>query len=260
MSTLDGQARSVVEEGREGYEPSAQDETRVLARVEASIAAGVTVSLESDADTTGATTAAGSTTGKTAMGTGTKFAFAALALAVLGITLYMLKIDEAPTAGRLSMQATQTRVDAPAQVLPIAREPAPAALANVATDGSTSTPAITAEESPAPVHTDRAPIGRVAPVLNYIETSDVAAEAALLRQAQRDLNSGHASEALASLDAFRSRFVHATLREEESAARVLTLCALGRTADATHEARIFARRFANSPLLARVNGSCVAQP
>lgn len=257
MSTLDGQARSVVEEGREGFEPNPQDEARVLARVEASIAAGVTVSLEPHGEVSGAATKTASTTGRGAMGAGTKVAFAALAVAVVGIAIYMMTNGEV-RSNSATVNRAQMQVPAPAPQLPVSHTQAQAPLDSVTTNMPSSQPTVTAQETQLEAPASRVPAERSVAARHEVETSDVAAEAALLRQAQRDLNSGNPSAALVSLDAFRTRFAHGTLREEESAARVLTLCALGRTADATREARIFARRFASSPLLARVSGSCAA--
>jgi outer membrane protein assembly factor BamD (BamD/ComL family) len=86
--------------------------------------------------------------------------------------------------------------------------------------------------------------------------ANLAAETRLLAQAQSKLNEGAAAPALALLDQHRAEFPHGELVPEREAARVLALCALGRTADAKAARRRFERNFSSSPLLARVRAVC----
>lgn len=86
--------------------------------------------------------------------------------------------------------------------------------------------------------------------------STLSAELELVAGAQRALNGAAASEALALLEQHQTRFPRGELAQERDAARVLALCALGRSADARRERRRFAHDWPASPLLARVRGGC----
>ena len=81
-------------------------------------------------------------------------------------------------------------------------------------------------------------------------------EARLLRRADRALQSGSASHALELLDELALRFPDGVLTEERSTERVLTLCQLGRVAQARQEAARFLRATPSSPLVSRVTASC----
>ena len=77
----------------------------------------------------------------------------------------------------------------------------------------------------------------------------------LMHQVSEALRSGRAAQALALLNQDARRATGA-MREEKSAARVVTLCQLGRVAEARSEAAMFERQYPRSPLVFRVRSSC----
>jgi hypothetical protein len=83
-------------------------------------------------------------------------------------------------------------------------------------------------------------------------------EASLLQGAQRALAEKEPALALEILAEHERRFVSGALTEERKAARVLALCALGRTGEARELARAFVNASPRSLLLLRLERSCVA--
>jgi hypothetical protein len=84
----------------------------------------------------------------------------------------------------------------------------------------------------------------------------MAAEVALLREAQASVRAGNAVVALRKLDEFAAKYPDGVLRKERSAARVLALCAAGNVAEARAEALRFLREAPQSPVAGRVRASC----
>jgi RNA polymerase sigma-70 factor (ECF subfamily) len=72
------------------------------------------------------------------------------------------------------------------------------------------------------------------------------------------LHAGEAAAALAALDQHARLYPNGFLAEERAGERVLALCDLGRTAEASEAARAFLARYPRSPLAVRVKGSCAA--
>jgi hypothetical protein len=85
---------------------------------------------------------------------------------------------------------------------------------------------------------------------------DLSEELALLRAAHGALRVGDGAAALASVEAHLARFPEGSLRTEAEAARVLSLCALGRTAEARQAGARFLERSGGSPLAGKVRASC----
>jgi hypothetical protein len=92
--------------------------------------------------------------------------------------------------------------------------------------------------------------------LTPVGATSLAEETRLLHAAQRELASKHAVAALELLDEHAVRFPGGALAEERSAARVLALCALGRSAEARRVAEAFVSSSPQSPLVPRLRGSC----
>jgi hypothetical protein len=84
-------------------------------------------------------------------------------------------------------------------------------------------------------------------------------ETRLLEAAQRELASGRPASALELLDEHAARHPGGALTEERTAARVLSLCALGRTDEARRSARAFLAASPRSPLIPRLRGSCALE-
>ncbi|HVX93296.1 MAG TPA: hypothetical protein VHK47_00195 [Polyangia bacterium] len=82
----------------------------------------------------------------------------------------------------------------------------------------------------------------------------LAAETALLREADRALRAGDNATALALLDEHATRFPHGVLEPERTAERLIVLCELG-VADARDVSQ-FLSTHAGSPLAARVRRAC----
>lgn len=88
--------------------------------------------------------------------------------------------------------------------------------------------------------------------------ASLAAETRLIAEAQSKLSEGAPARALALLDQHREEFPRGDLVPEREAARVLALCALGRSAEAKTVRARFEHDFSSSPLLARVRAGCAA--
>jgi hypothetical protein len=81
-------------------------------------------------------------------------------------------------------------------------------------------------------------------------------ELALIRAATRALRDGRAGDALASVTAHAARFPQGVLRQEREGLRVLTTCALGRTAQAQRLRARFLDASPDSPMAERVRAAC----
>jgi hypothetical protein len=86
--------------------------------------------------------------------------------------------------------------------------------------------------------------------------STLAAETALLRDADRALRAGDTATALARLDEDAARFPHGVLAPERAGERLVVLCEVG-AADPRAVSQFLAAR-AGSPLAARVRRACAA--
>jgi RNA polymerase sigma-70 factor (ECF subfamily) len=87
-------------------------------------------------------------------------------------------------------------------------------------------------------------------------TPSLSPELTLLRRAQGARRAGDPSRALALLDAHARAFPHAVLAPEREAARVLTLCDLGRLAEGRAAQAAFLASHPESPLAPRVRAAC----
>jgi hypothetical protein len=86
--------------------------------------------------------------------------------------------------------------------------------------------------------------------------ASLAQEMQLLKAAQRELSRNRAAAALEMLDAHAAQFPQGVLSTERSAARVLALCAMGRSTEARRLAEEFLRTAPRSPLVPRIRESC----
>jgi hypothetical protein len=93
-----------------------------------------------------------------------------------------------------------------------------------------------------------------------VGATSLAEETRLLHAAQRELARKNTSAALALLDEHASKFPRGALAEERTAARVIALCDLGRTAEARLAADAFVKKSPQSPLVPRLRGSCASEP
>lgn len=100
------------------------------------------------------------------------------------------------------------------------------------------------------------PPGSAAASAAPIAASTVAEELRLVRAAQSQLSAGRAEGALATLAEHARLYPQGALREERAAARVLALCALGRSEQAKSEADAFVRAAPHSPYAGGLRRPC----
>lgn len=190
-----------------------------------------------------------------------------------------------PTAGELDRADSVRRVNGqltePSTGAAVAPTSSGHEAQGVARGAAPSAPAVTAVASNAPAVTVVADVGAavaVAPATAPMavqrgaspspakprtassESNDVASEVVLLSEAQRALSEGDANRSLSLLQQHAARFPTSTLATERSAARVFAYCQLGRIDEARAAARGFFRNGSNSPLLPKVQTSCVGAP
>jgi hypothetical protein len=145
--------------------------------------------------------------------------------------------------------------EAPAAA-PDAPEPAPPAL------DATPEPA-GADADPArnrALGASRARTARRTPAAPAQPESSLAVELAMLQRARRALNAENGRLALGIVEELDERFPKGVLVEERSATRILSLCQLGRAAEAKQAARDFLERYPSSVYAERVRQSCAASP
>jgi RNA polymerase sigma-70 factor (ECF subfamily) len=146
----------------------------------------------------------------------------------------------------------------PAVVAAPAAEPAAARRAeqpqvvapNAAAPAIADAPSVQAPPAVAAKLRELAPVALAAPTL--------AEETRVLESAQRALAEGRPGAALSLLGEHERRFPNGALVEERSAARVLSLCALGRVEEAKRAAEAFIGAAPRSPLVPRLRGACAA--
>jgi hypothetical protein len=126
----------------------------------------------------------------------------------------------------------------------------PASLEPVSTESAMASPALIAPSAARPI--------RPARLRAPVAPSSLAAEVEVMHEVESSLRAGKPADALALLDAPQGneRF----MGEERAAARVVTLCQLGRVESARAEAARFLHDRPRSPLAARVRATCAKPP
>jgi hypothetical protein len=94
------------------------------------------------------------------------------------------------------------------------------------------------------------------PIVAHGSSDSLPEEVHLLSKAEQQLNFGHPDQALTTLGEHERRFPHGVLAEERMAARVQSLCALGRVAEARADLTRFARAYPRSPHLEHARTFC----
>jgi len=270
MSELDPQARDLIGLALEGEGPTPGERSRLRGAVLARLGAGVAV-----LSTASGTAAA--TGGGVALSLAAKVVVAVALVGAAGAGGYTAVswhgTRAASSAARASTPATAPikikapgpAVSLPPPLVPAAEPPRESATASEETRPE-EMPAATALASPPlpaarPVSTARAPMETA----TGPTTTDRSApppdrslddETRALRSAFGDLRDGHADRALAAIDAQEGRFPGGALAEERAAARIVTLCTLGRSDEAHADASRFLRAHPHSLLAGRVLASC----
>jgi hypothetical protein len=290
MNQLGRESRALVDAARDGDDPLPEDRARVRRRL---VQLGVGVALTTVASGTAAATAAsmgGGAGGAGAVATGAAASiapgplaasgtllttsvvssFGVMAVKVVAAVVLVGGIGTASVKGvsvyrahqaSVASQAahtthTTTPVAAPAPVGG-AQETSPVAAAPVAIPS----PSVV---EPSPPPTGQVPATNPPPSSGARSTAATSrgvsdtlkAEYTLLRGAEGLRVGGDPSAALANLDEYAARFPRGVLAEEYAAQRVLTLCDLGRVADAKVEGRRFLLEHPHSPLAEHVRESC----
>jgi hypothetical protein len=239
MNDLSMEAKDLIARAREADGPGAERRARVKRAVAAAlVAASATVGA------TGTVAAAG-VAGKSALTAGSVAIW-------LGIGAALGTVASAPAlVVRLTRPEPSAHVAGPASPTSRVVE----APADVARPASAPVSADTAEMTTAPVAA-RNEVRATASGVAAEPPPSLRDETRVLEAAQRELASGRARSALSLLDEHEKRFPSGALGEERSAARVLSLCALGRTEEARRTATAFLEGSPRSPLIPRLRGSC----
>ncbi|WP_437958840.1 hypothetical protein WME76_03700 [Sorangium sp. So ce119] len=116
-------------------------------------------------------------------------------------------------------------------------------------------PAEEREERPAPSPRAAAPSRSASPASGALDNG-FQEDAKLLRDVRAALGAGKDEEALKMLEARRANPTEGILGQERAAARILTLCRLGRTAEARAASERFLRQHPRSPLGERIRRAC----
>ena len=225
---------------REGVRLTSEQHGRNRGRLLSRVAAGVAVS----------TAAAGAGTSTAIAATTSHFSGALLGKVMIGLVVAG-GAGAAYYVNRPAPSAAVTMVSAP-----------------IETPAASPFPAATAENAADPVHAadpvaDLATPSQHAAKPSTGSPSSLAGEIQLMHDVEGALSAGQPGRALQLLDeaakspAGRGGRYVGTMGEERAAARVVTLCRLGRAEEARAEAARFVRDRPRSPLIERVRSTCV---
>lgn len=157
----------------------------------------------------------------------------------------------------------RTEPEAPGRVEPSEAAPSPPTLTQQPTELASAAP-VTPEATPSPrppaepttTRTIEPPRPRKK---NEPAAPGLAVENAILRDGAAALASGDASRALALANEHARKFPRSSLGDLRTALRIESLCALGKTAQARGETRLFLERRPASPLAQRLEAACPEQ-
>lgn len=261
MSDLGPEARSILDGGRDGDDPTPADRARIRGSVMRAIAAG-------GAATTAAAMTEAAVAAKAAQGIalGWKILAGLLITGAVGGGAALALRHEAPAA-----PARATSVSPPAQAASASAPPeeptppsAPLAPASTTPTVASARPAsppperrVEPSKEPAPpaLEEPSSPSAAVAPPTPPADT--LTDETRRLREAHGALTGGDPARALSLLDEQAAAGVQ--LREERTAARILALCQLGRVDEARVAGARFLAESPRSPLADRVRASCAVR-
>ena len=268
MNDLSPEARALLELASGEDSPSTEDRVRVRRALAASLAAGVV--------STSATAAAASKSALTAAGAAKStvgmWLTVGLVAGLAGSAAIYVSTTDAPSTGSTPKHdAVKTKAVAPpepvapeAPAAPPAAPEAPAVAARpprTATGASKGSVAVRAavsdvSHSAAPQPATPPPAPPAPAISQPAAIASLAPETALLESARTALGRGDAAGALALLERHEREFPTGALLEERLAAKVFTLCSLGRREDAARAASRLLRISPSTPLRARILDSC----
>lgn len=279
---LSASARTLIDETRELDGPAPGDRDRVKRALLATIASGGAVAATTAASGTAAATTAGAgaaTAGGVSLGVKLAAVAFVAAAAVGGTAVVVSTPDEPVQTAQVAEHAPRERAVEPSEPAPVEAEGAPrpepveapiAARPPPQTspeggegDGADAPPRVEApaipETAPTPIARDPRPARDSAePAEPAVAEPDsnLRAEIALLRRAQRALADGDPDAALAHLDDHARRFPEGVMVEERDAAHVVALGQAGREDACRAEAARFLRAHPGSPHRGRVANAC----
>lgn len=259
MSDLGPEARSILDGGRDGDDPTPADRVRIRGSVMRAIAAG-------GAATTAAAVSEAAVAAKAAQGIalGWKILAGLLITGAVGGGAALALRQEAPaapalvTSGSPPAQATSASPP-PEDATPPSAPLAPSSTASTVASARPASPPperrFEPSKEPAPLEEPPSPSVVVAPPTPPADT--LTDETRRLREAHGALTGGDPARALSLLDEQAAAGVQ--LREERTAARILALCQLGRVDEARAAAARFLAESPRSPLADRVRASCAVR-
>lgn len=259
MSDLGPEARSILNEGRGGDDPRPADRARLRRNIARVIAAGGAAGAASAAGLAAEGAAAAAAAGKGLSALllvkvvgGILLAGAAGA----GIWLAAAPLETSPPAAPSAAVANSAVAALPAPSSAAAERPSPEQPAAA----SPAEPAAPEALPAAPTAKPATPVKASAAAATKAPEDPLEDETRRLREAHGALQSGDPEKALHLLDEQSAAYAGGQLREERAAARVLTLCKLGKVDEARAAAAAFLRDNPRSPLSDRVRGGCPAAP
>lgn len=235
---LDPEARRVLELAREARTPSEEDKQRVARR----IATGLGLSVVAGAAGAAAQGAGASVSAGAAKSAGAavllKWWIAGGAVVVAAVSGFVVL-----SSGAGEVAAPKVPVTAPVQVQDLA----------------TPTPTPTLTPAVAPVAAPEPGPERTVQRRRPGAAATLPAELELLHEAQAAWRAHDARGALSLIDKHRARYPRSSLRAEREGLQVLSLCELGRKAEAGRVARRLLARTPHSPMRAAIEQSCALE-
>jgi type IV secretory pathway VirB10-like protein len=260
MNELGPEARAFLEAGRDGDMPTSADRARVKKALLISLAAGGALGA-APTSAQGALAVAGAKTAGSTLLLVAKVLGAVVILGAAGVGLARLGAPGAPASSAAPPARTEAAAIAPPPAIeaPAPTDlPAPPAIEAPAAPPVAATAAVIAAAAPTASIAPRPSSKPVAAPTAAPEGDTLEAETRRLREAHGALQGGDPGKALALLDEQSAAYEKGELREERAAARILSLCKLGRVDEARAAAARFLQESPRSPLADRVRAGCPA--
>ena len=231
MADLRPDARALIRAGKTAFRPQVEDRERVLQSLTRTLGEGATLGAARRTEPP--------------PGAAGPFPMASWVLGGLGA----LAVGAGVLVATHPWTKTSSRVEAPVSSALSTVEPAPTA--TIPSVNADDLPARSRVESPAAVQRPGA-----ASAAARSPSDSLPEEVRLMSKAEQQLSAGHPAEALTTLGEHERRFPGGALAEERLAARVQSLCALGRVNEARADLAKLARAYPGSPHLDRARRFC----
>jgi hypothetical protein len=235
---LDGLIRAHREGAGMTHEQRARNRARVLGRALAGVSSAAAATSAGSAAAAKSAGTAGGWLVKSILGIALTTGAGVAYIATRGTALVPAFGSGVVFDGGVAAQAQAASSSRPASLEPVLLEPA------------TAGPAVIASSAARQIRPMR--LGALA------APSSLAAEVELMHEVESSLRAGQPANALALLDEHHGD--EGFMGEERAAARVVTLCQLGRVDSARTEAARFLRDRPHSPLAPRVRATCAKPP